>query len=179
MTDLIRAICEAENSGEIDLNTRDSMIDIISEAKNPEYINAKVLKEEINKLIKERDEVRKELEKMVSRNVTVYTDDGKPGYIGGHGLGKHVVGNGKSVGIIKTSNWDKSKKSPAEYKKLLKKHDELNKKIKMYLRSGEITGLPVVESADIIADYIYEAELCGEITAEERRFLIGYLESKI
>ena len=188
MTKLELMICEAENAGEIDLDTRDMMLGILNEStrygreaasiiKRIEALDAKAdkLYDITNRLKKEgkNNAARKSQEQLNNvkdeiHNLKVKLKDVDPS--------TSVVHHGDYKSIETSLTVGRSNKSDnsARLGKDLSDHNyyrnykEDNRKAGMYKTTN---GLK-----ESVLEEIYEAELCGDITPEERMALIDYMD---
>ena len=190
MTKLELMICEAENNGEIDLDTRDQMLGILNEStrygreatsiiKRLETLDAKSSKlyditrrleeegknnaarksqEQLDKVEEEIATLKKKLKK-VDPSVSVVD----------HGGYKSIetsltVGKGAKVDDYDGRRLGKNLTKHSNFRN----YKEDNRKSGMY---KTCKGLK-----ESVLEEIYEAELCGDITSEERAALIDYME---
>ena len=175
MTKLELRICEAENNGEIDLDTRDMMLDVLGEStaqvKQADKIDKQIneVTDKIYNLMDLRDKFKrdgnqrmvnattekmKKLEKerrelLEKRRRIDPGDNARNARDYGHG---GFISNGKS--FAQNNPWrgnsKRNEREPGRYK--------------------TTNGLK-----ESVLEEIYEAELCGDITADERMALIDYM----
>ena len=186
-------ICEAENAGEIDLDTRDMMLSVLTEGQGTaQYRAAKRVDDEIDKITEKIHRLRKIAQSYAERDnsrmyaethkkiakledeiteLCIKRDDIDPK---GHamtskrsgaiaGMNKAVEGDTEhtlkseiyGAKHARSNIWRGNSKRPPEHKGMFK------------------TGNGIKES---VLEEIYEAELCGDITPEERMALIDYMD---
>ena len=188
MTKLELMICEAENNGEIDLDTRDIMLGILNEStrygreaasmiKRIETLDAKA-----DKLYDITDRLKKEgkdnaarksseqLDKVLNeiRNLKEKLGDVDPSArVIDHGNYKSIETSltiGKKNKCVDPDRLGKSLTDRSPHRN----YKEDNRKAGMYKTTN---GLK-----ESVLEEIYEAELCGDITPEERMALIDYMD---
>ena len=193
MTDLEYMICEAERCGEIDLDTRDEMIGIITESrassrayeelekKRQEYLinykrtmkkfdamlaNAKTEtdKQKIKAAIKAAEEKKNVTLDKFKEKMDKHDKDGYVAMASGHIAARNHNGTRHSNNYFTFKNMG-IKYKDASAKQFMGKEENKKKMIK--------------ESVDDIRMEIYERELAGEITVEEREELLDYLDNSI
>ena len=193
MTNLELMICEAENNGEMDLDTRDMMLSILNEstaeAREAERIHKEIKNKEeliskfediIKKTRKEDnvherikikraaqekiDKLRKEIDQLKQKSWK-YSD----AYL------RKMHGD-NAARMLKSDLYGSSK-DDREYwagmeisKGMKRKKHKNNTKERTPGRYKTCDGLK-----ESVLEEIYEAELCGDITPEERAVLIDYL----
>ena len=160
MTNLELAICEAENSGEIDLDTRDMMLSILNES-TAQARRSSELSKKVGAIWDKIDELENQQWKYKK-------------------LGNESMAKSLEYQIEKLEK---------EADRLCEKRDGVdpglkarnaryygrNKKIengKENASENKWRGNNVKES---VMEEIYEAELCGDITPEERMALLDYM----
>ena len=191
MTNLELMICEAENAGEIDLDTRDIMLGILNES-TAQCRASKRIDDEINKINKKIERLENMAQSYdeqgntrmyaaTNQKITKLMDEIHKLNIKGDKIDPDrnarmskrygaIAGRNKAVegdteptlkselhgATYKRRNiWRGNSKRPPEYKGRFK------------------TGKGIKES---VLEEIYEAELCGDITPEERMALIDYMD---
>lgn len=226
MTNLELMICEAENSGEIDLDTRDQLLSVLTEGANLDIMKKKKetkkkFKEsmkEITKNIKDGDNTAasKNIDTLITMLESAIDDLSNVEYsnfssviswfvgpVFGNlgrwlltvGLAVPTFGVSAAVSEIKIiietidgmSDIIRKKKEKDKYESLsvkdfnffrttvtgvYKKYIKQLRILKSKLENGE--NKTVKES---VLEEIYEAEISGEITPEERSVLIEYLDN--
>ena len=194
MTNLELMICEAENNGEIDLDTRDVMLSILNEStaeareaeriykeiKNKEELIRKfeeIIKksrkeDDFNKRHKIKKAAQEKIDKLtkeigqLQQKVSKYSD----AYL------RKMHGD-NAARMLKSDLYGSSKDdreywAGSEISKGMKvKKRKNNTKERTPGRYKTCSGLK-----ESVLEEIYEAELCGDITPEERMALIDYME---
>ena len=189
MTNLELAICEAENAGEIDLDTRDMMLGILNEstaqARRSEQLIHKIEKlrgdyglcqyttmntpptnSENRKKIKDSWNKQRELKKEIkAAKAQLKTIDPKERAF-------NALDSGRSA-----SYWRDDGKGIIDDRKEGKKIASKNPWRGNSKREPEVKGKYKTTSGlkESVLEEIYEAELCGDITPEERMALIDYM----
>ena len=212
MTRLELAICEAENNGDIDIYTRDMMLDIINESadeESTEVANRRDIRRVVNKcsvLFRKREELIKLWKKQrdqIDKLKEEYDDEGRKK---AHELEKYGKSfrsrfDRKTGDRMKTDLNNYNKRAYNKINILEKEYSAIGSQMKevekeywstldslpsgKYFRGeaskilasqGELIGGPheMVAKESVLED-IYEAELNGEITPEERQSLIDYM----
>ena len=207
MTNLELAICEAENSGEIDLDTRDMMLSVLTEGQGTaQYRAVERLKRELedcdrkyDRLYDMRDKFESEGNKKMANAVDKKLDDlvEKMGEIkrkmrrtDPEKKSQRSVYNGKRASEDLNLNKRIKKKygtSAADQDSTLTDFKKHVARGKQYVdenpwrgnsgRNDRESGRYKTTNGlkESVLEEIYEAELCGEITSEERQTLIGYM----
>ena len=189
MTKLELRICEAENMGEIDLDTRDMMLNVIGEStaqvrqavkidkqinevydkiQNLKNLRYKFKREGNQRMVDETDKKIKKLEKeeqeLYKRRDRI--DPGRHASVAKYLAQIASTHNAKSDHVLRDGFIDRgrasAKKNPWRGNS---KREE--REPGMYKTTN---GLK-----ESVLEEIYEAELCGDITAEERMALIDYM----
>lgn len=195
MTRLEYEICEACNNGEIDIDTRDLMLDIMESTSLQR--NAK---KKIDEIEKRQAEIRQKLKQYHRLLMTETNDDRKKKHyemidklaneddILEDERGKYYAIyrsklRGDSAGQFKNSTDEITRSfSNVDIEQGKKAKEKTRRR---YYSKGEDklaerkAGRYAKESVDEMKMEIYERELNGEITAEERELLIGYMEATI
>ena len=204
MTKLELAICEAENSGEIDLDTRDIMLGILNESTAQARHALKLAERrsdimmEIALLRQQRNDAE---QKKDTRKVSQIDDKikklkkdeldlrSKQATIDPNGGAVYSLTSGRGVGVNLAFHNGSYKDAPEDVRK---EHEWIGiTKLKNAGREGAVhnpyrgnsrrkaevkdkykTTNGLKES---VLEEIYEAELCGDITSEERQSLIDYM----
>ena len=182
MTKLEYEICEACQNGEIDTDTKDTLLDIIMiESANNKEKEIEYLKKLHDNVLLELKTVEKRLNDVThDRNVLNNQKDGL--YYKRHRteVDNEIESFNRKIKELKSQK-EKLNLKDAEY---CKKLNELNKdKIDKYVRELRAKGQdrgrrPIKESVNELKMEIYERELSGDITADERELLISYMEAK-
>ena len=192
MTKLELMICEAENNGEIDLDTRDMMISVLTEGQGTaQYRAAKRVDDELCEIREKIDRLDKiarsyanqgneRMYAATNQKITKLMDEIHKLNIKGDKIDPDrnarmskrygaIAGRNKAVegdteptlkselhgATYKRRNiWRGNSKRPPEYKGRFKTTNGLK---------------------ESVLEEIYEAELCGDITPEERMALIDYM----
>ena len=193
MTKLELMICEAENAGEIDLDTRDMMLSVLTEGQGTaQYRAAKRVGDEEDKIREKIDRLEKIAQSYANQGNTrmyVATKQKIP----------------KLLGEISELNIKRDKIDPDGYAKKSKRSGAIagrNKAIEGDTETtlkSEIYGAKCARSniwrgnskrppeqkgrfkttnglKESVLEEIYEAELCGDITPEERMALLDYMD---
>lgn len=166
MTDLILSIYEASYNNEIDDTTRDLMLGIIKESSVDE-LTAKI-DEKKNKL--------KSIETMLfnmSNSVGSLKDDVRLS-----SANNKMLKKGTHVGVINTKKGDSSNMTPRDFAKTKKTYEDIKKDIKKLEKQLD-KAKKKDKSAKIVKESVIEKAMLGEITPDEQKFLLEYLESKI
>ena len=189
MTNLELAICEAENSGKIDLETRNMMLAVLNES-TAQARNAKKLIDKIERLrgeygksqytamstlptnsenrkkIKDSLSKQRELKKEIkaTRDQLKATDP------------KHRATDAMDNGE-EAAYWGDDDSDFIDSRKKGKKITSKNPWRGNSYREPEVKGKYKTSNGlkESVIEEIYEAELCGEITPEERAYLIDYM----
>ena len=224
MTNLELMICEAENAGEIDLDTRDQLLEVLTEGANIEIMRKKKeIKKQYRSIMKEItqniksgdtssaskkiDELIKLLESAIDglSNVEYTTFSAVISWFIGPVIGNigrwlltialavPTFGVSTVVSEIKMvietidgmSDIIRRKKKNDEYDSLnVKDFNFLRTTVtgvyKQYIKQLKTLKSKLGDSEDkttkeSVLEEIYEAELCGDITPEERMSLIDYM----
>ena len=181
MTNLELIICEAENAGEIDLNTRDIMLSILNESTLKAAPNGepkRMSTAEYKNYMAQHEENTKKSKNQTNQKGSDQSYDAE------------VLDDRTSNLIKKKYRADEAAKVREEINKtrllskkkrnaLLARIDALEKGLedakteyKDYMKSDK---RPVLKKESVLEE-IYEAELCGDITPEERMALIDYMD---
>ena len=194
MTNLELMICEAENAGEIDLDTRDTMLGILNESTS----QAREA-ERIHKEIKDKEELISKFEDIIKKS---RKEDNVHERIKIKRAAQEKIGklreeidqleqkswkysdaylrkmHGDNAARMLKSDLYGSTKEDREYwagmeiaKGMKHKKRENNTKERTPGRYKTTSGLK-----ESVLEEIYEAELCGDITPEERMALIDYMD---
>ena len=173
MNNLLKAIFEAESDGEIDINTRDIMVNILTESKDSDKAKKQKLQDEMRKIIAKREQLNQNraglLNKVANKQSYIAKEDIK---FSGQKINKGSIINQTR---IPKDEFAKYKKQIDKLTKEIKKYDDDKKKLgKQIAKLTESTSI-----AELIQDVIFEKESNGEVTMDERNALLAYLESKI
>ena len=207
MTNLELMICEAENSGEIDLETRDMLLDVLNEsggdyephikkAGDKKWALSKKIEVIKNKIEKEEDAILSYKKRSDSDAKVIIKQMSEIN----HGFKSMVPGTNKKLNILRDRLNEINDKELSFRKDREKTINTLkvnaNKLIKEFNRIGFSTqdqtdelrryckekyGIDMYANIyqgvkESVLEEIYEAELCGDITPEERMALIDYME---
>ena len=190
MTNLELAICEAENNGEIGIDTRDTMLGILNEstsqARNSEKIRKQIF--DLNKKKEQLKQLKKKFEDEGNERMADATGDkihkiineisdlsAKRDRIDPDRLAYKTQLAGREAAGARTAD-------DVEYFDRLAKRGERHSRRNPWRgNSGRNDREPgrykttngIKES---VLEEIYEAELCGDITPEERMALIDYMD---
>ena len=173
MNNLLKAIFEAESAGKIDVDTRDIMVNILTESKDSDKDKKQKLQNEMRKIIAKREELNQNradlLDKVANKQSYIAKEDIK---FSGQKINKGSI---VSQTRIPKDEFAKYKKQIDKLTKEIKKCDDDKKKLgKQIAKLTESTSI-----AELIQDVIFEKESNGEVTMDERNALLAYLESKI
>ena len=190
MTDLEYIICESERCGEIDLDTRDNLLSVLYEGSNAGIKEYKKELRSYNKISKnahDKDGYDKKHKKFDDILAKTYDFKDPMTYK------KRAQLNGNEASV-----WKKEikKDDPLNKCKERKFHDSVNngrsdaEKYKSRYHKDDRRAIDkrldkygTVESTEVDIDNIrmeiYERELTGEITVEEREQLLDYLDAKL
>ena len=197
MTKLELAICEAENAGEIDLDTRDTMLGILNES-TAQARQAEKIKKELDCLMNsERDKLYKLLnqakadgdqkmykkvaDKIGENHKKIYALQNKLREIDPCEQSIKAKENGKRAsGRILYNKMFGGGYSPDRIKSVIndgKQASKCNRWRGNSKREPEVKGKYKTTNGlkESVLEEIYEAELCGDITPEERQSLIDYM----
>ena len=178
MTKLELMICEAENAGEIDLDTRDTMLGILNESTlkaEPVDGPRRMSTEEYKKYMSQHEENIKKRKNQSNQRGSGQSYDAEilDDITGNLIKKKHKADEAAKVReeINKTRLLSKKKRNA-----LLTRIYDIEKDLEDAKAEYKVrykTGKGIKES---VLEEIYEAELCGDITPEERMALIDYME---
>ena len=173
MNNLLKAIFEAESAGKIDIDTRDIMVNILTESKDSDKDKKQKLQDEMRKIIAKREQLNQNradlLNKVANKQSYIAKEDIK---FSGQKINKGSIINQTR---IPKDEFAKYKKQIDKLTKEIKKYDDDKKKLgKQIAKLTESTSI-----AELIQDVIFEKESNGEVTMDERNALLAYLESKI
>lgn len=179
MTNLEYIICEAESIGEIDLATRNELLGALYEStalqrnRNFSVDKKKEMLQKIKLLKKDYESKQKVSDSILKKSKTYEVDDPK--------LADMMI----NYNIKKKE----SQKAHSELLKAQKKfnHDCPDRKSKKYYKDDRraidkrLDKYGTVESTEVddLRMEIYERELTGEITVEEREELLDYLDARL
>ena len=187
MTKLELMICEAENAGEIDLDTRDMMLGILNES-TAQYRAAQRLEKEILALKDkhtEMENLRRKFDKEGNKRMVKAIDEKIKKNEQKHNelidRIREIDPNGLARETKRVGSWVASGQSGDDTP-----HDmNYGKRIKQQNpwrgnsgRNDREPGRYKTTSGlkESVLEEIYEAELCGDITPEERMALIDYMD---
>ena len=193
MTKLELAICEAENNGEIDLDTRDMMLSVLTEGQGTaQYRAVKRVGDEEDKIREKIDRLEKIAQSYANQGNTrmyVATKQKIPKL-----LDEIMKLNKKIVEIDPYGHANSSKEFGSEAGRNKAVEGDTERTLKSKMRGSLAAGMnewrgnskrePEVKGRykttnglkESVLEEIYEAELCGDITPEERMALIDYME---
>ena len=193
MTNLELMICEAENAGEIDLDTRDQLLEVLTEGQGTaQYRAAKrvedekdKIREKINKLDKiaqsYANQGNKRMYAATNQKITKLMDEInklniKRDKIDPDGYARMSKAYGAIAGSNKAVEGDteptlKNEIYGAKYARNNKWRGNSKRPPEYNGRFKTCNGLK-----ESVLEEIYEAELCGDITPEERVALIDYMD---
>ena len=194
MTKLELAICEAENNGEIDLDTRDMMLNVLTEGQGTaQYRAAKRVDDEIYKIREKIDRLDKIAQSYANQGNTrmyVATKQKIPKL-----LDEIMKLNKKIVEIDPYGHANSSKEFGSEAGRNKAVEGDTERTLKSKMRGSLAAGMnewrgnskrpPEQQKGrfkttsglkESVLEEIYEAELCGDITPEERMALIDYMD---
>ena len=205
MTKLELAICEAENNGEIDLDTRDIMLNVLNDStgqqRQVEKLHSEIKRKEalISKLndikkrsrkedcgasaIRERRRVDEKTKQLQNEIDNLYKKiqkiDPHNSYMSkllgnraANELSNPLYGSDPEMReYFASPDIRKGKKYKQEYQKESKLGRNKGVDAKTPGRYKTTNGLK-----ESVLEEIYEAELCGDITPEERMALIDYMD---
>ena len=183
MTKLELMICEAENNGEIDLDTRNSMLGILNEstryAREALATREKIkkLEERYTKMKKLKDMYRKEGKDAMANKVSQTLDDINAELKDNHAKLKNLEAGGYEYsddGVIPETSLTLGKKRDAGAGSNVASMNRFRKPEKTEREPGAYKTCKGLKES--VLEEIYEAELCGDITPEERAALIDYME---
>ena len=187
MTNLELAICEAENAGEIDLDTRDMMLSILNES-TAQYRAAKRVDDELELLVKRINKYCAMAEDFESKGnkkmADMYMDKAKKLDIKANELSDKLSRISPKRCTQQTKEWGAivAAEDNPEYrnrgKSLGREAAQKNPWRGNSKREPEVKGRYKTTNGlkESVLEEIYEAELCGDITPEERMALIDYME---
>ena len=189
MTNLELAICEAENAGEIDLDTRDMMLDVLNESTAQAKTVEKVRKEMRDLHDKELRllEMKKKFEAEGNEKMAKAAED-KAREINDKRCElfvkrekidpKHLAG-GASVAGKRAARYKERNNTMYDYelrtgKESVSKNPWRGNSKRKERKPGRYKTTSGLKES--VLEEIYEAELCGDITPEERMALIDYMD---
>ena len=189
MTKLELMICEAENAGEIDLDTRDMMLSVLTEGQGTaQYRAAQRLEKEILALKDrhtEMENLRRKFDKEGNKRMVKAIDEKIKKNEQKHnelidriretdpnGLAREVKSIGSWIAsgqsgddMVHDMDYGKRRKQQNPWRGNSGRNDREPGRYKT------TSGLK-----ESVLEEIYEAELCGDITPEERMALIDYMD---
>ena len=127
MNNLLKAIFEAESDGEIDINTRDIMVNILTESKDSDKAKKQKLQDEMRKIIAKREQLNQNradlLNKVANKQSYIAKEDIK---FSGQKINKGSIINQTR---IPKDEFAKYKKQIDKLTKEIKKYDDDKKKL--------------------------------------------------
>ena len=178
MTNLELMICEAENAGEIDLDTRDMMLGILNESTlkaEPVDGPRRMSIEEYKKYMSQHEENIKKRKNQSNQRGSGQSYDAEilDDITGNLIKKKHKADEAAKVReeINKTRLLSKKKRNALLTRIYDIEKDLEDAKAEYKVRYKTTNGLK-----ESVLEEIYEAELCGDITPEERMALIDYMD---
>ena len=191
MTNLELMICEAENAGEIDLDTRDMMLGILNES-TAQYRAVERIDDEIGKIKEKIDRLKKIAQSYADQGNTRMCTATKQKIAT---LANEIMKlEAKKDKIDPYGHANSSKEFGSEAGRNKAVEGDTERTLKSKMRGSLAAGMnewrgnskrPPEQKGrfkttnglkESVLEEIYEAELCGDITPEERMSLIDYMD---